>query len=253
MTRAALLTGLFAIAIGGGLAWGQPRSGIDYAAPETRAMQGDDTANPGMLWVLEGEQLWQQAAGEAGRSCQDCHGTATSMRGVAARYPAFDTGRGRPVDLAGRINICRTGHQRASPLGHEAPDMLALTAFVAHQSRGMPVVPDQDSRTEPFRENGRRIFEQRMGQLDLACSSCHQDHAENRLGGSAITQGQVNGYPLYRMEWQSLGSLRRRLNNCMIGIRAEPFPEDAPEMVDLELYLTTRGAGLPIETPAVRP
>ena len=67
------------------------RSGYDFAAAATRAMQDDDTANPGMLWVLQGETLWGTKAGAAEQSCADCHGDArSSMKGVAARYPAFD-------------------------------------------------------------------------------------------------------------------------------------------------------------------
>ena len=48
----------------------------------------DDTANPGMLAVLQGESLWSAYTGEAQRSCADCHGAAAvSMKGLAARYP----------------------------------------------------------------------------------------------------------------------------------------------------------------------
>ena len=84
------------------------RSGYSFMGPDTRAMQDDDTANPGMLWVLDGEALWNRKEGSAAKSCTDCHGDArTSMKGVAARYPAFSTARGRPVDLEQRINICR--------------------------------------------------------------------------------------------------------------------------------------------------
>jgi sulfur-oxidizing protein SoxA len=39
----------------------------------------------------------------------------------------------------------------------------------------------------------------------------------------------------------------------MTGTRAEPFPNDSPEIVDLELYLAWRARGLIVETPAVRP
>jgi sulfur-oxidizing protein SoxA len=60
-------------------------------------------------------------------------------------------------------------------------------------------------------------------------------------------------HPVYRLEWQSLGSLQRRLRNCMIGVRAEPYEYGAAEAVALELYLMGRARGMPIETPAVRP
>ena len=61
-----------------------PRSGFDTMAPATRAMQRDDAANPGMLWVREGEAAWSRPDGEARRACSDCHGGARSaMRGAA--------------------------------------------------------------------------------------------------------------------------------------------------------------------------
>src|SRR5476649_878306 len=75
------------------------RSGYDFMGRETRAMQDDDAANPAMLWVLDGEALWGKKAGASDRACFDCHGDArSSMKGVAARYPAFDAGRARPVN-----------------------------------------------------------------------------------------------------------------------------------------------------------
>ena len=58
---------------------------------DTKAMQDDDTSNPASLSVLDGEAMWTAKAGIAAKSCADCHGEAeASMRGVSARYPAFD-------------------------------------------------------------------------------------------------------------------------------------------------------------------
>ncbi len=230
------------------------RSGYDFAGPETRAMQDDDMANPGMLWVMQGETLWAKKPGTADRSCADCHGDArTSMKGAAARYPAFDAALGYPVDLEQRINHCRTERQQAEPLAWESPDLLALTAFVAFQSRGLPVATPVDARLRPFSDLGSELFHRREGQLNLSCSQCHDDNWGKQLAGSPIPQGHPTGYPLYRLEWQSLGSLQRRLRNCMIGVRAEPYEYGAPEAVALELYLMERARGMPIETPAVRP
>jgi sulfur-oxidizing protein SoxA len=236
------------------IAPGELRSGFDFLGPETRAMQADDTLNPGMLWVLEGEELWRRPAGAAGRSCAGCHGDArASMKGVATRYPAFDPARAGPIDLEGRIQACRRQHQQAAPLATESQELLALQAFVAHQSRGMKVTVGEDARLEPFIARGRALFEGRQGQLDLACADCHDRHWGQRLGGSVIPQAHPTGYPLYRLEWQGVGSLQRRLRNCMTGLRADPYPFDSPEHTALQLYLMWRARGLPIETPAVRP
>jgi sulfur-oxidizing protein SoxA len=233
---------------------GERRSGFGFMTPETQAMQKDDTSNPGMLWVLDGETLWKSKTGAAGKACADCHDDArVSMKGVAARYPAFDKALGRPVNLEQRINLCRAQHQQATPLAYESRELLALTALVAQQSRGVAIETGSDPQLKPFIDKGRELFMLRQGQLNLACANCHDDNWDKRLAGSAITQGHPTGYPIYRLEWQTLGSLQRRLRGCITGIRAQAYDYGAPELVELELYLMWRAKGMPIETPAVRP
>jgi sulfur-oxidizing protein SoxA len=232
----------------------QRRSGYSFMSPDTRAIQDDDTTNPGMLFVLDGEKLWGRKIGTADKACADCHGAAAaSMKGVAARYPAFDKALGRPVNLEQRINLCRTNHQQASPLPNESRELLALTAFVAKQSRDVAISTGDDPQLAPFIAKGRDLFMQRQGQLNLSCANCHDDNWDRKLAGSAITQGHPTGYPLYRLEWQTLGSLQRRLRSCISGIRAQTYDYGAAELVALEVYLMSRARGLKMETPAVRP
>lgn len=232
---------------------GERRSGTAFVSRETRAMQDEDGANPGMLWVLDGAALWNRKVGAADRSCADCHGNArTSMAGAAARHPAFDPERGGPVDLQTRINICRADRQRAPALPFEHKDLLALAAFVARQSRGLPI-ESTDTRLAPAIAAGREIFTRRQGQLDLSCALCHDDNWGRRLAGVAMPQAHPTGYPVYRLEWQTLGSLQRRLRNCMIGMRAEPHAYGAPELVAIETFLMWRARGMAMESPAVRP
>lgn len=230
------------------------RSGFADMSPQTQALQRDDSLNPALLWVRGGEAAWAAAAGRTQRRCADCHGDARrSMRGVAARHPAFDELSGTPLTLAGRINACRTRHQRAEPLPLEGDELLGLEAYVALASRGLPLAPPDDARLERFRQHGRALFQQRLGQLDLSCAQCHDRLAGRRLGGSVIPQGHPTGYPLYRLEWQGLGSLQRRLRNCLSGVRADVPPYGDADLVALELHLMQRAAGLPMESPAVRP
>ena len=243
-----------ASAVAGEIPRADRRSGYEFMGRETRAMQDDDTANPGMLWVLEGGTLWEKKTGAAGRACADCHGDPrASMKGVAARYPAFDAAIGRPISLEQRINRCRIDRQQASALAYESRELLALTAFVARQSRGLPIDVTIDARTHPFLDAGRATFHRRQGQLNLACAQCHDDNWGRQLAGNVIPQAHPTGYPLYRLEWQSLGSLQRRLRNCLVGIRAEPYDYGANELVDLELYLMWRARGMTMDAPAVRP
>jgi sulfur-oxidizing protein SoxA len=230
------------------------RSSYDQMSPATKAMQDDDTSNPATLGVLDGEALWARKAGTDNKSCADCHGDATtSMKGVSARYPAFSAAKNRPMNIEQRINLCRTDQQKTQPFAYESRDMLALSAFVGKQSRGMPIAVTNDEKTKPFIDAGQKTYATRQGQLNLSCQNCHDDNAGRKLAGVPLVQGHPNGYPLYRLEWQSLGSLQRRLRNCLIGMRAEPYVYGADEYVDLELFLMWRARGMTVETPAVRP
>jgi sulfur-oxidizing protein SoxA len=230
------------------------KSGFAYMGPDTQAMQKDDLANPGMLSALDGETLWATPQGATGKSCASCHGDATaSMKGVAARYPAYDPARSAPVDLAGRINLCRENHQQAPALPRESREALGLATYIGLQSRGMPVAPPEDARLAPFRDLGKALYTQRMGQLNFSCAQCHDENAGGHLGSAPIPQAHPTGYPLYRLEWQATGSLQRRFRNCMSGVRAEPFSYGSTEFIALELYLMDRAKGMAVETPAVRP
>ena len=228
------------------------RSGYQDMGAALQKMQDDDTANPGMLFVQLGEQLWARPAGAANKACADCH-TVASMKGVAARYPAIPKGGDRPIDLEGRIRLCRTAEQQAEPLAPESRELLSLAAFVARQSRGLPVAPPDDPRLTPFREQGAAIYQRRQGQLNLSCAICHDDNAGKKLAGVTIPEAHPTGYPIYRLEWQALGSLKRRLRNCLVGIRAEAYPSDAVEYIALEIYLMDRARGMVFEAPGVRP
>lgn len=219
------------------------RSGIEFASSDVRKLQADDFANPGMLWVTRGEKLWREPAGKDGKSCAACHGeAATSMKGVATRR----------VDLAGQVNACRQNNQRAPAFAQESDDLLGMTAWLAHQSRGMPLaIRVEESQRARF-ERGRELYSTRIGQMNLACTHCHDRNWGRRLGGETISQGHANAYPAYRLEWQSVGSLARRIRACYFGVRA-PMPEyGAADLQALELYVTWRSNGLAIETPGVR-
>ncbi len=229
------------------------QSGYSFQSPDTQALQDDPFANPGFLWIDKGRVLFQQPAGKSNKACADCHGAdAASLKGAATRYPAYSSALKRLINIEQRINRCRTEQQAADALPYEADELLALTTFVVHQSEGLAFAVSIDGPARPFFEAGRDYYYARRGQLNLACHHCHEYNAGRMLRGDRLSQGHSNGYPGYRLEWQSIGSLHRRLRFCNTGVRAEPFDYGAAEYVNLELFLAWRAAELPIETPAVR-
>ena len=254
----ALAAGIALIAAGWALAQqaptgytsGERRSGFTFLTKETQALQNDDFANPGLLWVEQGEGLWRTAAAD-GKSCRSCHGEATAMRGVAAKYPAYAADAGRVVNLEQRINLCR-GQQSLPPLPYESQELLAITALVSRQSLGMPVTVAVDGPAAQSFANGRVAYETRRGQLDQSCAGCHDANVGARLRGEVISQGQINGFPVYRQLWQTMGSSHRMFAWCNDAVRAEAYALGSQEYVDLELFVRWRGRGLPVEAPAVR-
>jgi sulfur-oxidizing protein SoxA len=229
------------------------RSGITFQPASVRAMQADEFANPAQLWLDRGQTLWSAPAGASGRSCASCHGDASSsMKGLAAHYPRFDTALGRLVNLAGRIDACRVGHQQAEPFKPESDDAIGILAHVTAQSRGLPISVSIDGPARAHFEAGRSLYYRRMGQMNLACNHCHEQNWGRQLLAETISQGHPNAYPIYRLEWQKAGTLHRRFRSCLSGVRAEMWPYGAPEYLDLELFLAWRARGLAFETPGVR-
>jgi sulfur-oxidizing protein SoxA len=217
------------LAIACGAAFAQ-RSGLEYSSAEIRKLQASDAENPGMLWVDLGAKLFAQ-------QCASCH---ASMKGVAARYP-------RVVD--GKIVNLEAMIRHRAAFAYESDELLGLTAYVAHESRGLPIGRHlQESEVQ----NGNTEYHRRRGQMNLACAHCHDANAGRKLGAETVSEGQPNGYPAYRLEWQKAGSLERRLRACMFGLHAELPAYGSELLLELELYLAWRGRGLPIEAPAVR-
>jgi sulfur-oxidizing protein SoxA len=245
-------TALFAIC-----AWADPvgsarQSSYALMSPENRAMQDDPSQNPATFWVLDGESLWQTASGKRQIACATCHGTeTTSMRGVAASFPKF-VGSAL-LNLSDQINVCRQTRQEGEPYAPESKPLLALTSYIGQQSKGLPIAIERTPVNALALEAGRTLFYERLGQLNLSCAQCHAERSGQKLGGNPIPQGHPTAYPLYRLEWQSVGSLQRRLRNCMTGVRAEPFALGSKELVELELFLMWRARGMLMETPGVRP
>jgi sulfur-oxidizing protein SoxA len=228
------------------------RPGSAFLSPEMRRQQDDEARNPGFLWVEQGQELFSRRGGEA-PACLACHADPRqSLRGAATRYPQVDRASGALINLEGRIEQCRVERQKQPAFGYESQELLALTAYVASRSRGLPVAVSAEGAAKPFFEAGKDFYERRQGQLNLSCRQCHDDLTGRKLRGDTISHGTGTGYPAYRLEWNGLGSLHRRLRACSLGVRATQFDYGSPDYLALELFLAVRAKGLPVEAPALR-
>jgi sulfur-oxidizing protein SoxA len=229
-------------------------SGWLFREPETRAVEADSFQNPGMLSVELGETIWNTVEGAAGKSCASCHGEAAeSMAGVGAQYPKWDPDSGKPVNVELMINKCRTENMGAELYKFDAEGQVALTTFIKHQSLGEPVAIDlAEGEMQSWWERGKEEYYTRTGQLNLACASCHEAAMGKYIRADHLSQGQVNGFPTYRFNTAGMVSLHNRFRGCIRDTRAEFPAAFSDELMALEVYVTWRGTGLSVETPAVR-
>jgi len=229
-------------------------SGWHYRTDDTRGMEQDSFDNPGMLGVEEGEQIWNTVDGTMGKSCASCHDDAAqTMVDVGASYPKWSERLGKPINVELQINHCRVENMGAEPYPFDEGGQKPLTAYIKHQSLGEPVAVDlSEGDMQEWWEQGKKMYYKRMGQLDLSCASCHEKSNGKYIRADHLSQGNVNGFPTYRLKQSNLISLHNRFRGCIRDARAE-FPEAfSDELMGLEVYTTWRGTGLSVETPAVR-
>ena len=227
-------------------------SGWHFRMDGTQAMQSDDFDNAGMIGVEQGEDIWNTVDGSEGKSCASCHEDSASMAGVKAVYPKWNEAAGEVFTMQMQINDCRVNRMGAEAYKADKGGSIPLEALMASVSRGMPVNVAIDGPAQSTWEMGKELYYTRTGQLDLSCANCHEDNYGNMIRADHLSQGQINGFPTYRLKNTKLNAVQARFKGCVRDTRAETFDPGSPEFVALELYVGSRGNGLSVEGPSVR-
>ncbi|WP_114287222.1 sulfur oxidation c-type cytochrome SoxA [Candidatus Halocynthiibacter alkanivorans] len=225
-------------------------SGWLFRSKETQALQLDDFDNPGFVFVDQGIDLFNAVDGSEGKSCAACHENVEDFAGLRTQMPRVVDGDLQTMEE--QVNACRTERMGAEPWKYSGAQMTSMTALIGLQSRGLPMDVAIDGDAAPYWEKGKELYYTRVGQLDLACSNCHEANYGNMIRADNLSQGQINGFPTYRLKNAKLNSTHARFKGCMKNVRATPYAEGSAEFKALELYLASRGQGLAVETPSVR-
>jgi len=225
-------------------------SGWTFRTFETQSLQLDDFDNPAFVFVDQALDLWDEVDGSENKACSSCHEDVAEFNDLKTTLPRVEDGE--LVTMTNLVNECRTDRMGADAWKYSGSQMSAMTALIAHQSRGKPMNVPIEGDAEPFWERGKEIYYTRVGQLQMSCSNCHEDNYGNMIRADHLSQGQTNGFPLYRLKNAKINTTHGRFKGCMSNIRATPFKEGSPEFKALELYVASRGNGLSVESPAVR-
>ncbi|SEW19596.1 sulfur-oxidizing protein SoxA [Cognatiyoonia koreensis] len=227
-------------------------SGWLFRSSETQALQMDDFENPGMIFVDEAIEAFNTVEGTESNSCASCHENPESLAGARATHPKWNDEAEEVRTMAMQINACRTEQMGAEPWGYDKADMLNMEALMASVSRGLPINVAIDGPVEATYALGEELYYTRTGQLDLSCASCHEQNYGNYIRADHLSQGQINGFPTYRLKNAKLNGVHSRFKGCIRDTRAETYDVGSDEFVALELYLAARGNGLSVEGPSVR-
>lgn len=227
-------------------------SGWVFRSDETQMMEMDDFDNPGMIFAEQGMELWAKVEGSEGKSCASCHGDIEEMAGIKAVYPKWNESAGEVRTLQMQVNDCRENQMGAEPWKVDAGNALNMEAALAAVSRGMPVNVAIDGPAQSTWEKGKEIYYTRFGLLELSCANCHEDNYGNMIRADHLSQGQINGFPAYRLKNAKLNGAQGRFKGCVRDTMAETFDPGSPEFIALELYVASRGNGLSVEGPSVR-
>ena len=229
------------------------RSGWTFRASETQQLQMDDFENPAMIDADNGMSAWNTAEGAEGKSCADCHGAMEdSMEMVRATYPKWNEEAGEVRNIQMQVDDCRVNQMGAEPYGLDSRPMLAMEAAISSVGRGQVVDVAIDGPAAETWEMGKELYYTRFGQLELSCASCHELNYDNYIRADHLSQGQINGFPTYRLKNARLNGTHSRFRGCIRDTRAETFAVGSEEFLALELYVASRGNGLTVEGPAVR-
>lgn len=227
-------------------------SGWHFRGTETRAMQSDDFDNPGMIFVEQARDVWNTPDGSEGKSCSSCHEDPDTLAGARTVYPKWNEAAGEVRTLEMQVNDCRETRMGAEKWKYTGGDMTNMVALISSVSRGLPVNVAIDGPVQSTWEQGKELYYTRTGQLELACASCHEDNYGMMIRADHLSQGQINGFPTYRLKNTKLNSVHARFKGCVRDTRAETFAPGSPEFVALELYVASRGNGLSVEGPSIR-
>ncbi len=229
-------------------------SGNAFLSPGLVALQNDTPNSPIALWLDKGAALWVDRS--AGASCQSCHGDVATLRSAAATFPRLSTDGKTLLNLEDQIIRCRARNAGAKSDKLESDDILALSALLHQAAKGQPIAvqpqPHQSAQWEARLTQGTALYATRLGRMNLACVHCHDANIGKQMRGDVISPANPTGFPIYRLGWQRLGTLDRRLRACYSGVQATLPPAGDPVLRDLELYLKVRANGLVVEGPSIR-
>jgi sulfur-oxidizing protein SoxA len=201
--------------------------------------------------VDSGKELYENTKFKNGKSFKDCFPDPA----IAGDYPKFIKDKG-VVTLTSAINNCLVDNGEKA-WNMNKGKMADLEAYFAYSSREkdkkINIVIDSKEAAEAYARGKKEYYSQR-GYLKLSCATCHVQGAGQRVRNEYMSPvvGQVTHFPVYRLKWEGLGTLERRLVGCNKDQGEAPHKADSKWMKELIFFMAYMSNGLPVDGPDIR-
>ncbi len=175
---------------------------------------------------------------------------------AATEYPKFDDKTKQVVTLTGAINNCVVKNG-GKALGWKKGKVADIEAYFAAQAKekGLKIdvkIPSKEA--QKAYEAGKRYYYAQRGYIKLNCANCHVQGAGQRVRKENLSPllGHATHFPVYRLKWQGLGTLERRMGGCIKNMGQQPPKPNSADTRNLIYFLSYMSNGMKIDGPDVR-
>ena len=174
---------------------------------------------------------------------------------IKGEYPKFVKGKG-VVTLSVAINDCLKANGQ-KPWKVTKGKMTQLQAYFAAASKEkgkrVHIVINSKEAAEAY-ERGKKEYYAQRGYLQLSCANCHVQGAGKRVRNEYLSPlfGHTTHFPVYRLKWQGLGTLERRIKGCEKNQGETPHKPGSKWQNEMIYFMSYMSNGLPVDGPDIR-
>lgn len=201
--------------------------------------------------IEAGEALYKKPFAN-GKSFASCFPDTTAMN----LFPYFDEKKKDVVTLTSAANDCLRSNGEKE-WNTQKGDMANLQAYLVNSTKEAGKKFDIKIQSEAAKkayEAGKEFYYTQRGYLKMSCATCHIQGAGQRVRNEKLSPltGQITQFPVYRLKWEELGTLERRLSGCVVDQGQVPPKDESKQMKELVYFLGYMSNGMDIDGPDVR-
>lgn len=175
---------------------------------------------------------------------------------VTGNYPYFDEKKKQLVSLTSAVNDCLRANGEAE-WNTQKGDMANFQAYLASTTTeaGKKVdIKILSADAKKAYENGKEYYYSQKGYLKLSCAECHIQGAGVRVRNEKLSPltGQMTHFPVYRLKWDELGTIERRISGCIVDQGQVSPKDESTQMKELLYFLAYMSNGMAVDGPDVR-